>query len=315
MTDRLTVLVLGVGGNVSQGILKALALSKLASRTVGACISPRSAGLYAVDRAYISPPAADPSFPDWLIDVCRRERVDAVLSGVEAVLDVLAQQQDAVRRDSGAVCIVSSPDRLRIANDKLGTAHWLAQQGLAFPATTASDDQKGIQRLRQESTFPLIAKPRHGRRSEGLLRIADPRDLDYALSRADYVIQEHLSEPEYTAGCVCDEAGDVRGTIVLRRDILNGTTHFAEAGDFPEVRAEAARIAAALRPRGPCNVQLRTRNGQPVCFEVNLRFSGTTPVRARLGFNEVDAVLRHFVRGEAMAPLPLVTRGAMLSAT
>ena len=130
---RLTVLVLGVGGNVSQGILKALALSKLASRTVGACIS-RGRPACTRSTAPTSPRRRlDPSFPDWLIDVCRRERVDAVLSGVEAVLDVLAQQQEAVRRESGRVCIVSSPDRLRIANDKLGTAHWLAQQGLGFP--------------------------------------------------------------------------------------------------------------------------------------------------------------------------------------
>ncbi|NOG51580.1 MAG: hypothetical protein HND48_20760 [Chloroflexi bacterium] len=45
MTDSLsdsplTVLVLGVGGNVSQGILKALALSTLPVRVIGACVGP-----------------------------------------------------------------------------------------------------------------------------------------------------------------------------------------------------------------------------------------------------------------------------------
>jgi len=34
----LQVLVLGVGGNVSQGILKALAASKIPCRVIGACI-------------------------------------------------------------------------------------------------------------------------------------------------------------------------------------------------------------------------------------------------------------------------------------
>ena len=54
MASDLTVLVLGVGGNVSQGILKALAISNLKCRVVGACISPLAAGLYTVDRAYVS---------------------------------------------------------------------------------------------------------------------------------------------------------------------------------------------------------------------------------------------------------------------
>jgi hypothetical protein len=50
--ETLGVLVLGVGGNVSQGILKALALCTLPVRVIGACISPLSLGLYTADRAY-----------------------------------------------------------------------------------------------------------------------------------------------------------------------------------------------------------------------------------------------------------------------
>ena len=50
MPRTLNVLVLGVGGNVSQGILKALAVSKLSCRVIGACIGSLSFGLYTVDQ-------------------------------------------------------------------------------------------------------------------------------------------------------------------------------------------------------------------------------------------------------------------------
>ena len=43
-----------------------------------------------------------------------------------------------------------------------------------------------------------------------------------------------------------------------------------------------------------------------------MRFSGTTPVRARLGFNEVEAALRHFVLGEPATELPPVTEGKVI---
>jgi carbamoyl-phosphate synthase large subunit len=98
----------------------------------------------------------------------------------------------------------------------------------------------------------------------------------------------------------------------MRRELLEGTTYRAEVGLFPEVRAEAVRIAAALRPVGPCNVQLRVSDGRPVCFEVNVRFSGTTPLRARLGFNDVESCIRHYVLGEPAYDLPLVTQGVAL---
>jgi carbamoyl-phosphate synthase large subunit len=59
-------------------------------------------------------------------------------------------------------------------------------------------------------------------------------------------------------------------------------------------------------------VQLRQRDGQPVPFEINPRFSGTTAVRARMGFNEVDAAIRHFVLGEDAPSLAGVKTGIAL---
>jgi len=67
-----------------------------------------------------------------------------------------------------------------------------------------------------------------------------------------------------------------------------------------------------LRPRGPCNVQIRLTGRGAICFEINVRFSGTTPVRARLGFNEVEAALRHFVLGEPAEDLPVIRSGMVM---
>ena len=49
----INVLVLGVGGNVSQGIIKALKKSRMELCIIGACISPFSAGLYKIGRAHV----------------------------------------------------------------------------------------------------------------------------------------------------------------------------------------------------------------------------------------------------------------------
>ena len=120
------------------------------------------------------------------------------------------------------------------------------------------------------------------------------------------------AQSEFTAGCFSDREGVVRGAIVMRRELHEGTTVQAEVGAFPEVREEAVRIAEALRPMGPSNIQMRVTDEGPVCFEINIRFSGTTPVRARLGFNEVEATLRHYVLNEPACDLPVITEGIML---
>jgi carbamoyl-phosphate synthase large subunit len=314
MANRITVLVLGVGGNVSQGILKALRLSRVPNRVVGACVSPLSLGLYTVDRAYVSPKANEPSFLDWLLTVCRQEGVQAILSGVETVLAVLSEHSEEICQQTGATCIVSEPSRLSIGNDKLTTCRWLESQGFIFPRYSSSEDEQALRRLVEDCGYPLIGKPRVGKGSHGLIEIHTPADLAYVSSKRDYVVQEYLgdSNSEYTVGCFCDRNGQIRGSIVMRRELLQGTTYRAEVGEFTEVRKEATKIAAALHPMGPCNIQVRMSNGKPVCFEINVRFSGTTPMRARLGFNEVDAALRHYVLGEAIDDLPLVTQGIIL---
>ncbi len=314
-TAPLPVLVLGVGGNVSQGILKAIAMGSLPCRVVGACVSPLSYGLYTADAAYVSPAARDPAFVPWLVDVCRREGVRAVLSGVEAVLTVLAAHRAAIEHETGARVIVSDPDVLAIGDDKLGTAHWLAAHECHAPQSADASDADAVAALVAACGFPLIAKPRAGKGHAGVLVLRTPADLAYAAAQPAYLVQEYLGsdDTEYTAGCYSDRDGRVRGVIAMRRALQEGTTYKAEVGDYPAVRAEAARIAAALRPMGPSNVQLRvTDDGRPVCFEINVRFSGTTPMRAHFGFNDVEAALRHYVLDEPAADLPHITAGVAL---
>ena len=308
---KLPVLVLGLGSNVSQGILKALRMSRLDCRVLGACVSPQSAGLYAADTWQISPLAASPDFEPWLFEVCRDERVAAVLSGVEPVLEVLARVAPALHAETGARCVVSSPAVFAVGLDKLATCRWLEEHELAHPRYAAGDDGAAIDRLVAGCGWPLVAKPRTGRGSHGVVVVTSPAELGPIRGRADYVLQEYLGDAdvEFSTGCFSDRDGAVRGSVVMRRLLTAGTTTFAELGDFPEVRAEALKVASALGPMGPLNVQSRLHGGRAVTFELNVRFSGTTPIRAHFGFNEVEAALRHFILDEPLADLPSPREG------
>ncbi|HPO17384.1 MAG TPA: ATP-grasp domain-containing protein [Candidatus Hydrogenedentes bacterium] len=310
----ITVLVLAAGGNVSEGILKALALNSLPCRVIGADIGPLKLGLYTTDRAYISPWANNDGFLDWLLDLCRKESVQAILTGAEAILPTLACNAERIRAETGAVCIVSDPATLEICADKLFTCQWLIANGFQCPAYALSDDMPALQHLVETYGYPLLAKPRYGGGSRGLVRVTDGADLEYVARKKGFLVQRSIGDinSEYTAGCFSDRDGVVRGAIVLRRELHEGTTVQAEAGLFPEVREEAMKIAAALKPMGPSNIQIRLTEEGPVCFEINNRFSGTSPVRARFGFNDVEAALRHYVLNEPAYDLPVITEGIML---
>jgi carbamoyl-phosphate synthase large subunit len=311
MTEPLNVMVLGVGGNVSQGILKALAVGNLPVRVVGVCVSPQSMGLYTTDTAYVSPLASHPEFVPWLIETCQRENVQAILTGVESVVSVIAAHKAAIEAATGAVCLVSTPETLAVGDDKLKTCQWLESHSLNTPRYADSSDRSALRGLRDAVGFPLIAKPRSGRSAEGILTVYNDSDLEYVMTRRAYVVEEMLgdADSEYTVGCYVDRHGQVRGSIAMRRALHAGTTVFAEVGDFPEVRAEAERIAAALKPVASCNVQMRMHREHPTAFEINVRFSGTTPMRAHFGFNEVETALRDYVLKQDIPDMPHITSG------
>ena len=89
----------------------------------------------------------------------------------------------------------------------------------------------------------------------------------------------------------------------MKRELKDGNTYRAFVEDYPTVTNAVQRMAVALNSFGPANFQLRLTVKGPTVFEINARFSGTTPLRVALGFNEVEATLRRVVLGETIEPL------------
>ena len=58
------------------------------------------------------------------------------------------------------------------------------------------------------------------------------------------------------------------------------------------------RIAKRLGACGPLNIQCRLTEDGPSVLEINPRFSGTTSIRAAVGFNEPDILIRNFLENE-----------------
>ncbi len=310
----LNVLVTGAGGPLGQSVMKAVRQSDLPCRLLATDRNPLSVGFYWADAHEVLPSAEEPAYLPTLATICRREAVDAVLIGSEGEMLALASAREGFERETGARVIVSSPEVLRISTDKWETAQFLAAHGLAHPRSALPEQREALETLIAEAGFPLIIKPRHSSGSRGLHKVPGRRELELLLQLVPQpVVQEYLQpdEEEYTVATFVDGDGVPQGAIVMWRELAAGLTYRARVMEQPEVAAAAQAVAAALRPRGPCNVQLRLTARGPVTFEINARFSSTTSMRAHFGYNEVEMALRAFVLGERVAP-PRVTLGGAL---
>jgi carbamoyl-phosphate synthase large subunit len=81
----------------------------------------------------------------------------------------------------------------------------------------------------------------------------------------------------------------------MKRKLFYGTTIEAQVVENSKIEKLAIEICEKFKPIGPFNIQLRLdSNDNPVPFEFNVRFSGTTSIRAKLGFNDVEAMINEY---------------------
>jgi len=286
------ILVTGVGGGVGQSIIKSL--SDTDWPVIAADGNDLAVGLYASEHAYRVPYARDSRYIEVLHEVCRKERINYVFPGLDAELPVLARAVDTFR-DIGVTIVVSRPEVVDLCDDKLGTIQFLANNELPFLRTIPAVDAQ-----HWDGGYPVVLKPRIGGcRSVGVHVAKNATEVGRILEEGDpalFVMQEYVEGDEYTCGTVNFE-GLCKGIIVMRRILRFGDTYQAFVVRDDQIEAVVRSTAERLKPFGPCNFQLRLRDGCPYIFEINARCSGTTAARSLAGFNEPRMTVEYLYSG------------------
>ena len=292
----LRVLVIGVSGNVSIGILKALKKSRLGNvHTYGACIHKYSAGFGLSDEAIICPLAFSDAFPEWLRRTTNQYDIDVVISGVEEVNYMLSKLGD----EHSKACYLSPEfENVRTFYDKLETANWLKKHGIDHPITVDLDDPStgsDIDGTIEQLGLPLIVKPKIGKGSKGVHIVTDKSELATYAGVKGSIAQQLIGTPqsEYTCGVYKSKFGYTK-VIVMRRLLSHGSTAVAEVVSDESIEKYCRQIADAMNTTSPFNVQLRVggKTASPHCFEVNMRLSGTTSIRHSFGFPDCEVWIR-----------------------
>lgn len=328
MPERIGVLITAIGGGgVGEQTLKALLLAG-GYRIVGADVRSRCAQFRLTDEAVLLPPANSPDYIDAVLHVAQKTDVQAVFPGSEPELRVMSDNRDRI--EAAGYFLPINPRRvIDTCMDKMATARFLDDHGFASPRSVQVET---LDDLRQVDWFPVIIKPSVGSGGSRDCFIAQTaRELEligaYIVDRGAHImVQEYVgtADDEYTVGVLHDMDGRFVNSIGLRR-LLAGQLHTRvsvanatgrrDLGDrlvissgvshgyldrFPEVTGPCEAIAAALGVTGAVNIQCRFVDGKVRVFEINPRLSGTTSLRAMVGYNEPDVLLRKHLLGETI---------------
>jgi carbamoyl-phosphate synthase large subunit len=290
------ILVTGVGSLLGQGILKSIQNSTLNCNVTGTDYFSSAVGLYWVDKGYILPDILKPEISesqwiDALVNVIDQEEIDLVLPGLDFEIPILTKNKSNIEKQTKTIVLVSSEEVVKIGDDKWETVNYLKNNGFSYPNSSLPDT---VENFIQSNSFPLIVKPRFGHTSENVFLVNNSKELNAAIKTCDKpIIQEYLGDPEqeYTCSATFID-NEILTLISLRRTLKNGNTQQAFCERTDEIDKYIKKLTLSIKPYGPINFQLRLTKRGPVVFEINPRFSGTTPIRDLFNVNEVDAVIR-----------------------
>lgn len=285
------ILITGVGGGVGQSVIKALQATNYG--LVGVDSEELATGLHSVPSAYKGCYATDNNFINRLLEISRLENCAMIFPGHDIELTPVSETVELFKAEN-ILPIISSPEIIKICDDKLETSRFLSGHGFPVPETKRLADCTDLPQ------FPVVLKPqRGGARARNTFFARNAKEFDIFRSLVDVencVVQEYIEGDEYTCGSITLD-GKCHGVIVMRRILRDGDTYKAFVERNPRIETFVRDVVELLQPFGACNIQLRLRNGKPYLFEINARCSGTTAARALAGFNEPKMIADYLLHG------------------
>lgn len=329
--SRINVMVTGVGGGgVGEQILKCLRMSSLEYNIIGCDMNRNSMGLSKADKAYLVPPASYPHYVESILQICKENAIQVLFHGSEPEMKVLSRNRQFFK-DEGIFIPLNPEDVIEKCMDKYLTMRFLQESGFAIQKFWEVREENDLQKI---DTFPVVLKPSVGGGGSVNTFIAQNREElelfgKYLLKIYNqFTVQEYIgkSDSEYTVGVLHASSGEYINSIAVKKNIMSGLSNKTcvpnrtgrqdlgetlaissgisqgEIGRFEEVTAPCRKIAKKLGCTAALNIQCRIHNEQMYVFEINPRISGTSSLRAIVGYNEPDILIREKILGEEIKP-------------
>ncbi len=287
------VLVSGVGGDVAQGVIKALEVSDLSVEIYKTCIANTSSWLYKDEKSYIVPLSSDIQYIPSLLKIIKKHQIDVFIPCVDVEIPNISKNKEFLESQSSVKVFVDRLDKVECCDDKYLTYKFLSENGFPAPLTVVPTSVEAIENFLSRVSFPILSKFRRGRGAVNVKKILNKKEAYRYLGNKDVVLQEYLEGEEYTTGIYLGDDGAIKGICTLKRELKNGSTFIAQRIVDKRLEFPLERIAKKLGMKY-LNIQSIMVNGQLLPFEFNGRFSGTTGIISRI-FNAPGMYIREKV--------------------
>lgn len=248
-------------------------------RIIATDMSNIAPAIYEADEYYIVPQITAEGYIDIILDICRKEKIGAVLSLIDPELSLLAQNE-ARFKEIGVIIIGSTYQLCERALDKMQMYKWLIDNGY-HTAKSYDDKEKFYCALdKGEISFPVFVKPVNGSASIAISKVWDRDTVDILYAHNDgLMIQEFLDGQEIGVDCYIDVISNEVVSIFCKKKLQMraGETYKSVSFKDKKLFDFIEKFVKESGWSGPIDIDIFEINGEYFISEVNPRFGGGYP--------------------------------------
>lgn len=258
--------------------------------------------IYEADKYYIVPRMTESGYLDVILDICKNEKIDGVLSLIDPELSLLAENKEKFAA-VGTTVIGSSYELCEMSLDKFEMYNWLTEHGYQCAKSYMdkeeffADVESGIVK------YPVFVKPARGSASIAISKVYDKETVELLFAHnKGLMIQEFLDGQEIGADVYIDMISGEIVSIFTKKKLLMRAGETDKAVSFKDEKLFALikKFASEAGYSGEIDIDIFDVNGEYYISEVNPRFGGGYPHAFESGADHMKLIVNN-LEGKANA--------------
>ncbi|MDK2842452.1 MAG: carbamoyl-phosphate synthase large subunit [Anaerophaga sp.] len=268
--------------------------------------------LNVADGYYISPLYESKEYLPWLLDICKKNKINLLISLNVDELLILESQREPLKK-IGCLLLGGDLEIIKMTYDKLALSKFSKSIGLDTPKIFSNEDIYSENNI----VFPLIAKHRYGKGSRGQSIINSHDSLiDYIKKNEQkkaenepYIFQQFINGDEYGLDIVNDFHSRYAGIFVRKKYSMKNGETFEAITQSKEGWEEIARtLSQNLKHQGSVDVDFIVQNNKKYLIDINHRFGGgyifSHVAGANLPHTFINWLLNNAIDEKWLNPIP-----------
>jgi len=254
----------------------------LSCKFFGTDVTSQSAALQLCDKSFVVKSVDHNGYIRQLLRIVRQNNVALIVPTIDLDLYDLATYREKFEK-LGCRVLVSSPQVVKICQDKRKAYRFMTKNGFETPQTLAARQVLSKRTI----AFPMFLKPWDGYASKGNAIAANRKELlFYARKIPNCIVQEFVKGEEYTCDCFVDFDRKIRCVVPRKRiEVRSGEVSKGVTVKNRSIMSKTAELVEMLGAGpGIITVQLIYTKDRRIKFiEINPRVGGGLPLSIKAG--------------------------------